>query len=73
MLKEYPKLFDEENRKRILVAKSLPIVNDRWLKYFPMQASYRRRRLHHRLGRGPIATPVPDEAHRKRLKRPERR
>jgi hypothetical protein len=74
MLQRYPKLFDEENRKLILVDKSAPIVNDQWLRFFPMHASDRRQRLHHHhLGRGPIATPIPEQPHKKQKKLPEKR
>jgi hypothetical protein len=72
LLQRHPELFDEENRKLIKEMRP-PIVNDRWLKYFPKHAGYRRQKLrHHHLGRGPLAVPIPEKAHAKYRARPEK-
>lgn len=72
MFKQYPKLFDDANRKLLQVDQTAPIVNDHWLTFFPSHAAYKGQKLqHHHLGRSTIATPVPVGAHAKSLKAPE--
>ncbi len=72
MLERHPDLFDQDNRQRILGAvPQAPIVNYQWLKTFPMHAGYKGQKLHHHhIGRGPLATAVPEVLHLKHQKPP---
>jgi HNH/Endo VII superfamily nuclease toxin with a HHH motif len=68
MLNQHGELFDEENRNKINQGLS-PTVNKHWLNFFPMHQGYEQDKLiHHHIGRGPIATPIPQIAHEKKYK-----
>ena len=64
LLKEQPEMFDAVNAAKIRAGRA-PVVNERWLQYNPAHKPFEGSRLiHHHMGQGPIATPVPEPVHR---------
>jgi hypothetical protein len=62
--REYPDTLGSGNRDLMKEGLS-PVVDDIWVQYFPEHAPYMGETLiHHHLGQGPIAIPLPDSVHR---------
>jgi RHS repeat-associated protein len=60
-----PEYFSEGNLERIqATSPRSPVVDEQWIKYHPQHQSFKGETLvHHHIGRGPIATAVPETIH----------
>jgi hypothetical protein len=69
MLADHPDRFSAANRAAIRADRS-PRVDEVWCRYFPHRNYMQdgERLVHHHIGRGPLATPIPERAHRRHSK-----